>query len=58
MIQLQTKLQSTAVAVNPKQVTHVIDSGDQGCKIVFVGGESVMVKNDYLTVVGQLVANQ
>ncbi len=56
MIQLQLKLNSNSVAVNPTQVTHVSDAKDQGCVIHFISGHSVHVKNEYLTVVALLTA--
>lgn len=57
MIQLTTNLQSVPVAINPKAVTHVT-MAPTGCKLYFVSGDSVHVKNEYLEVVGQLIANQ
>lgn len=58
MIQFQTKLQSTAVAVNPKMVTHVLDAKGNGCVIYFTSGDSVNVRNEYLEVVGLIIAQQ
>lgn len=57
MIQLQTNLNSVSVAINPKLVTHVTQA-PTGCKLYFVSGETVHVKNDYLEVVGILIAQQ
>jgi uncharacterized protein YlzI (FlbEa/FlbD family) len=55
MLNLTTNLQSVPVAVNPKTVTHVTQA-PSGATIHFTSGSSIHVKNDYLEVVGQLVA--
>lgn len=55
MLQLTTNLQSVPVAINPKMVTHVTNAPN-GCKVYFTSGESIHVKNDYLEVVGQIIA--
>lgn len=55
MLQLTINLQSNPVAINPKLVTHV-SQAPTGCRIHFTSGDSVHVKNDYLEVVGQLIA--
>lgn len=58
MIQFQLKINSASIAINPKTVTHVSDAGEQGCVVHYVSGHSSHLKNDYLSVVGILTAQQ
>lgn len=56
MIHLTSHLHSIPVAVNPNQVTHVIEA-PQGC-IIHFGEKSIHVANNYLEVVGNLTSEQ
>lgn len=55
MLHLTTNLQSVPVAINTKLVTHV-SQAPTGCRVHLTSGESIHVKNDYLEVVGQIIA--
>ena len=53
MIKFKINLQSTPVAINPANVTHVVEKHG-GTVIYFVGGGSVYVGESYLTTLTKL----